>query len=91
MSVCMMEQLAPEAFYAVAEELGLDDDLLMDAEVVFVEEAKADIARPHAAFEGMESRHDAEAFMRDWARGLMVKVLCRLETRPHVQFRALSA
>lgn len=91
MSVRLMERLVPEAFYAVAEELGIDDDLLMDAEVVFVEEAKADIARPHGAFEGMENVQDIQAFMRDWARDLMTKVLCRLETRPHDQFHALSA
>ena len=91
MSVRLMERLVPEAFYAVAEELGLDDNLLMDAEVVFVEEAKADIARPHGAFEALGNGQDPKDFMRDWARGLMAKVLCRLETRPHDQFHALSA
>ena len=70
------------------------EDLLMDAEVVFVEEAKADMARAQSVLDRIESEHDvacAEAFVRDWARHLMVKVLCRLETRPHQQFRALTA
>ena len=44
MSIRMIEQLAPQAFQAAAEELGLADDLLIDAETVFVEEAKADMA-----------------------------------------------
>lgn len=45
MSVRIIEQLAPQAFHAAAEELGLADDLLIDAETIFVEEAKADMAR----------------------------------------------
>ena len=44
MSVRMIEHLAPQAFQAAAEELGLADDLMIDAETLFVEEAKADMA-----------------------------------------------
>jgi len=102
MTIRMIQQLAPEAFHAVAEELGLADDLLMDAEVVFVEEAKAELARAQPILDRIggneadlsfspEAEAAAEAFVRDWARNLMVKVLCRLETRPHDLYRALSA
>lgn len=98
MTVRMIPELAPEAFHAVAEELGLADDLLMDAEVVFVEEAKADMARAQSILDRIENGHDeafgftdAETYVRDWARDIMVKVLFRLETRPHDQFHALSA
>ncbi len=44
MSVRMFEHLAPQAFQAAAEELGLDGDLLIDAETLFVEEARANMA-----------------------------------------------
>ena len=98
MTVRMIQHLVPEAFHAIAEELGLADDLLMDAEVVFVEEAKAELTRTPSILDRLESGDEAEndstdieAYVRDWARNLMVKVLCRLETRPHDLFRALSA
>jgi len=121
MSIRMIEHLAPQAFQAAAEELGLADDLLIDAEPLFVEEAKKDMAeampnlaqiyaehysptelRELAAFYEtplgkkmllVEPRilNDWEAFSRDWARSLMVKVLCRMETRPADQFSVLSA
>ena len=45
MSVRMIEQLAPQAFRAAAEDLGLADDLITDAETLFVEEARADMAK----------------------------------------------
>ena len=112
MSLRMIEYLAPQAFHAAAEELGLSDDLLMDAETVFVEEAKADMAKALPALGHIYAEHyteaelrelaafyetplgrkmlmvepkilsDWETFSRDWAKCLMAKVLCRLETRP---------
>lgn len=121
MSVRMIQHLAPQAFQAAADELGLADELLLDAETLFVEEAKADMAeampnlakiyaehytpeelRELAAFYEtplgkkmllVEPRilNDWEAFSRDWAKSLMAKVLCRLETRPACQFKTLSA
>ncbi len=45
MSVRMIEQLAPQAFHAAAEDLGLAGDLMIDAETLFVEEARADMAK----------------------------------------------
>jgi hypothetical protein len=121
MSVRIIEHLAPQAFQAAAEELGLADELLADAETLFVEEAKADMAKAMPDLAKIYAQHyspaelqalaafydsplgrkmlmvepkimsDWEAFTRDWAHALMVKVLCRLETRPADQYRALSA
>ena len=98
MTARKIHQLAPDAFHAIAEELGLADDLLMDAEVLFVAEARADLARAQSILDRIEGDQegrcaivDAEAYVKDWARDLMIKVLCRLEARPHTQFHALSA
>jgi len=111
MSIRMIEYLAPQAFQAAAEELGLSDELMMDAETVFVEEAKADMAKALPALSNIYAAHytvdelnelaafyetplgkkmllvepkilsDWETFSRDWARCLMAKVLCRIETK----------
>lgn len=45
MSVRMIEQLAPRAFQAAAEDLGLAGEPMIDAKTLFVEQAKAVMAR----------------------------------------------
>jgi hypothetical protein len=111
MSIRMIEYLAPQAFHTAASELGLADDVMLDAETVFVEEAKADMAKALPALGTIYAAHytpeelrelaafyetplgrkmlmvepkimnDWETFSRDWAKCLMAKVLCRLETK----------
>ncbi len=94
MSTHGTEHWAPKAFHAIAEELGLADDLLLDAEVLFVEEARADLARACSLISGSEQGDDgladAEALIREWAWTIMTRVLCRLEARPSLQFSALA-
>ena len=67
MSVRMIEQLAPQAFQAAAEELGLADDLLMDAETVFVEEAKADMANALPTLANIYAKHFTPEELRELA------------------------
>jgi hypothetical protein len=67
MSVRIIEQLAPQAFHAAAAELGLADDLLIDAETIFVEEAKADMARTLPKLANIYAEHYSADELRELA------------------------
>lgn len=57
MSVRMIEQLAPQAFQAAAEDLGLADELKTDAEILFVEEARAEMANALPSLARIYAQH----------------------------------
>lgn len=64
MSVRMIEHLAPLAFQAAAEELGLANELLTDAETLFVEEAKTDMAKAMPSLAKIYAKHYTPAELR---------------------------
>lgn len=67
MSVRMIERMAPQAFQAAAEELGLTDDLLGDAETLFVEEARAEMAKAMPDLARIYAEHYTSAELRELA------------------------
>lgn len=93
MSVRMIERLAPQAFQAIAEELGLADELLIDAETVFVEEAKADMANTLPTLADIYARHFTPEELRDLRAFYDTPLGCKMllvEPRIHDDWQSFS-
>lgn len=67
MTVRIIEQLAPQAFHAAVQDVGLSEDLRIDAEVLFVSEAKADMAKTLPRLAALYAEHYSSEELQELA------------------------